>query len=156
MHIFRHIFLSNYWGQRSDIWSQASYRYPISWEAFFDPSDSYFLFAEEREFHKWALAHSSSCLSLFIFGIWFLHLFKTKTIQMKLNLYYNGMFVLWPFNVAVSVQEQLTDMCLQLNSTLYQNAVFWLVDERGIFYQFSVFSAFPPLPGYLPKNIPVL
>jgi hypothetical protein len=34
---------------------------PISWEAFFDPSDSYFLFAEERGYHKWALAHSSSC-----------------------------------------------------------------------------------------------
>jgi hypothetical protein len=32
MHIFRHIFLSNYWWQRSDIWSQASYRYPISWK----------------------------------------------------------------------------------------------------------------------------
>jgi hypothetical protein len=60
MHIFRHIFLSNYWWQKSDIWSQASYRYPISWEAFFDPSDSYFLFAEERGYHKWALAHSSS------------------------------------------------------------------------------------------------
>jgi hypothetical protein len=59
MHIFRHIFLSNYWWQRFDIWSQASYRYPISWEVFFDPSDSYFLFAEED--HKWALAHSSSC-----------------------------------------------------------------------------------------------
>jgi hypothetical protein len=43
MHIFRHIFLSNYWWQRSDIWSQALYRYPISWEAFLDPSDSYFL-----------------------------------------------------------------------------------------------------------------
>jgi hypothetical protein len=27
MHIFRHIFLSNYWWQRSDIRSQASYRY---------------------------------------------------------------------------------------------------------------------------------
>jgi hypothetical protein len=40
------IFLSNYWWQKSDIWSQASYRYPISWEAFFDPSDSYFLFAK--------------------------------------------------------------------------------------------------------------
>jgi hypothetical protein len=38
MHIFRHIFLSNYWWHKSDIWSQASYRYPISWEAFFDPS----------------------------------------------------------------------------------------------------------------------
>jgi hypothetical protein len=30
-HIFRRIFLSNYWWQESDIWSQASYRYPISW-----------------------------------------------------------------------------------------------------------------------------
>jgi hypothetical protein len=63
MHIFRHIFLSNYWWQRSDIWSQASYRYPISWEAFFDPSYSYFLFAEERGYHKWASAHSSACLT---------------------------------------------------------------------------------------------
>ena len=62
MHIFRSIFLSNYWWQRSDIWSQASYRYPISWEAFFEPSDSYVLFAEEQGYHKWALAHSSSCL----------------------------------------------------------------------------------------------
>ena len=61
MHIFHHIFLSNYWWQRSDIWSQALYRYPISLEAFFDPSDSYFLFAEEQGYHKWALAHSSSC-----------------------------------------------------------------------------------------------
>ena len=58
---FSRIFLSNYWWQESDIWSQASYRYPISWEAFLDPSDSYFLFAEERGYHKWALAHSSSC-----------------------------------------------------------------------------------------------
>jgi hypothetical protein len=62
VHIFRHIFLSNYWWQKSDIWSQASYRYPISWEAFLDPSDSYFLFADERGYHKWALADSSSCL----------------------------------------------------------------------------------------------
>jgi hypothetical protein len=61
---YMHIFLSNYWWQRSDIWSQASYRYPISWEGFLDPSDSYFLFAEERGYHtcRWALAHSSSCL----------------------------------------------------------------------------------------------
>jgi hypothetical protein len=59
--ICRRIFLSNgCWWQKSDIWSQASYRYPISWEAFFDPSESYFLFTEERGYHKWALAHSSS------------------------------------------------------------------------------------------------
>jgi hypothetical protein len=50
MHIFRHLFLSNYWWQKSDIWSQPLYRYPISWEAFLDPSDSYFLFADFVDF----------------------------------------------------------------------------------------------------------
>ena len=35
------IFLSNYRWQKSDIWSQASYRYAILWVAFLDPSDSY-------------------------------------------------------------------------------------------------------------------
>ena len=62
---YMHIFLSKYWWQKSDIWSQALYRYPISLEAFFDLSDSYFLFAKERGYHKWALAHSSSCWFLF-------------------------------------------------------------------------------------------
>jgi hypothetical protein len=49
--IFRRIFLSNYQWQKSDIWSQASYRYAILWVAFLDPSDSYFLFAEEWGYH---------------------------------------------------------------------------------------------------------
>jgi hypothetical protein len=62
MPMFSRIFLSNYCWQKSDIWSQALYRYPISWEACFDPLDSYVLFAEERGYHKWALVHSSSCL----------------------------------------------------------------------------------------------
>jgi hypothetical protein len=44
--IFRRIFLSNYRWQKSDIWSQPSYRYAILWVAFLDPSDSYFLFAD--------------------------------------------------------------------------------------------------------------
>ena len=57
MLIFCRIFLSNYWWQKSDIWSQASYRYPITWEAFFDPSDSYFLFAEEQGYHKFILLY---------------------------------------------------------------------------------------------------
>jgi hypothetical protein len=51
MHIFRHLFLSNYWWQKSDIWSQASYRYAILWVAFLDPSDSYFLFADFVDFN---------------------------------------------------------------------------------------------------------
>ena len=66
LNIYAHFsshFLSNYWWQRSDSWSQTSYRCPISWEAFFDPSDSYFLFAEEQGYHRWALAHSSSCFN---------------------------------------------------------------------------------------------
>ena len=50
MLIFRRIFLSNYWWQKSDIWSQDSYRYPISWEAFLHPSDSYFLFTDFVDF----------------------------------------------------------------------------------------------------------
>jgi hypothetical protein len=51
MHIFCRTFLRYYWWQKSDIWSQASYRYPISWEAFLDPSDSYFLFADFVDFY---------------------------------------------------------------------------------------------------------
>jgi hypothetical protein len=39
IHLYMHIFLSNYWWQESDIWSQASYRYAILWETFLDPSD---------------------------------------------------------------------------------------------------------------------
>ena len=44
--IFRCIFLSNCWWQKSNIWSQSSYRYTILWVAFLDLSDSYFLFAD--------------------------------------------------------------------------------------------------------------
>ena len=51
LHIFHHNFLSNYWWQKSDIWSQDSYRYPISWEAVLNPSDSYFLFADFVDFY---------------------------------------------------------------------------------------------------------
>ena len=79
MHIFRHIFLSNYWRQKSDIWSQASYRYPISWEAFLDPSDSYFLFADFVDFYThwtytFVYAHFSSHFSqqLLMAEIWYL------------------------------------------------------------------------------------
>jgi hypothetical protein len=43
---------NNYWWQKSDIWSQPSYRYPISREAFLNPSDSYFLFADLVGFYS--------------------------------------------------------------------------------------------------------
>jgi hypothetical protein len=78
MLIFRRIFLSNYWCQISDILSQASYRYPISWEAFLDPSDSYFLFVDFVDFYTHLTyicnAHFSSHFSkqLLMTGIWYL------------------------------------------------------------------------------------
>ena len=57
-YIFCRIFLSNYQWQKSDIWSQASYKYPISWEAFLDSSDSYFLFADLVGFYiHWTYMH---------------------------------------------------------------------------------------------------
>ena len=56
--IFCRIFLSNCWWQKSDIWSQASYRYTILWVAFLDPSDSYFLFADLVGFYThWTYMH---------------------------------------------------------------------------------------------------
>jgi hypothetical protein len=56
--IFRRIFLSNCWWQKSDIWSQASYRYTILRVAFLDPSDSYFLFADLVGFYThWTYMH---------------------------------------------------------------------------------------------------
>jgi hypothetical protein len=51
MHIFRRIFLSNYWRQESDIRSQGSYRYDMLWEEFLDPWYSYFLFADFADFY---------------------------------------------------------------------------------------------------------
>jgi hypothetical protein len=75
MHIFRHIFLSNYWWQKSDISSQPSYRYPISWEAILDPSDSYFLFADFVDFYThWTYVHFWSHFSqqILMAEIWYL------------------------------------------------------------------------------------
>ena len=63
------------WWQKSDIWSQASYRYPILWKAFLDPSDSYFLFADLVGFYThWTYAHFSSHFSqqLLMAEIWYL------------------------------------------------------------------------------------
>ena len=47
--IFRNIILSNYVSQAIDILQEASYRFGVSWDAFSDSSDIYFLFAEDLE-----------------------------------------------------------------------------------------------------------
>jgi hypothetical protein len=76
--IFHRIFLSNYQWKKSDIWSQASYRYAILWVAFLEPSDSYFLFADLVDFYThWTYtlyAHFWSHFSqqLLMAQIWYL------------------------------------------------------------------------------------
>ena len=74
--IFRRIFLSNCWWQKSDTWSQASYRYAIFWVAFLDLSDSYFLFADLVGFYThWTYLHifsSHFSQQLLMAEIWYL------------------------------------------------------------------------------------
>jgi hypothetical protein len=65
--------INSCWKKCDEKWD----RYPILWEAFLDPSDSYFLFADfvgfythwtyMRGYHKWALAHSPSCFARILF-----------------------------------------------------------------------------------------
>jgi hypothetical protein len=65
---------------KNQLRSQASYRYPISWEAFLDPLDSYFLFADFVDFYThltyitFVYAHFASHFSkqLLMTGIWYL------------------------------------------------------------------------------------
>jgi hypothetical protein len=49
LNIYAHF--SSHFSKQPDIWSQASYRCSILWEAFLDPSDSYFLFADLVDFY---------------------------------------------------------------------------------------------------------
>jgi hypothetical protein len=120
------IFLSNCWWQKSDIWSQASYRYTILWVAFLDPSDSYFLFAKERGYHRWALAHSSSCFILF-----YLLVIKYNDPAVK-NLTRSGwgkptIIFLWPYLCSLFVSRYeiscylniLSDLKLKINHFLW-------------------------------------
>ena len=109
------IFFSATWWQKSDIWSQVSYRYPISWEAFLDLSDSYFLFAEEQGYHKWALAHSSSCLFCFVSCVHIKMLQYTWEFVITLDIMHQ---YLWPATVAIWLWTSLsTNQERSINAT---------------------------------------
>jgi hypothetical protein len=111
MHIVRHIFLSNYWWQRSDIWSQASYRYSISWEAFLDPSDSYFLFADFVDFSThWT----------YIVGIW--------RVKKRFPRYGVPIWSLWP-NIRF-----LPSIVAEKNATKNEHISYFLFADLVGFY----------------------
>jgi hypothetical protein len=71
------------------------------------------------------------------------------------------LFISWCVNLSgfwvtysISKRENEMEMSkwdIEDNTTVYQDAVFWLVDERGIFYQFLVFSSFSTIAGVFAK-----
>jgi hypothetical protein len=107
MHIFRHIFLSNYWWQKSDIWWQALYRYPISWEAFLDPSDSYVLFADFADFYT----HWNIC--------WFFVAFFSATIDGRNLIFGHKLHIGTPYRGKPFWIHQILTSCCRLCWFLY-------------------------------------
>jgi hypothetical protein len=101
MHIFRRIFLSNYWWQESDIWSQASYRYAILWEVFLDPSDSYFLFADLVGFYT----HWTYISTFFV-------TFFSATIDDRDLIFGHKLHIGTPYRVKCFWTHQIPTSCL--------------------------------------------
>jgi hypothetical protein len=137
MHIFRRIFLSNYWWQKSDIWSQASYRYAISWEAFLDPSDSYFLFADLVGFYThWT------------YNV-YAHFWR---VQKRFSRYSIPIWSLWPnirFLPSIVTEKNATknvhicSMCIKINKVGKQEVGIWWVQKRFPRYGIPIWSLWP-------------
>ena len=93
---------------------------------------------------------------------WFLYVFLDQYSSTSLVKFNGQKFnvMKWKNTLILKDIWNLLLSCLRYegylyNSTLYMNAVFWLVDKRGIFfYQFLICSDFPPLQGYLSLGIP--
>jgi hypothetical protein len=137
MHIFRRIFLSNYWWQESGIWSQASYRYAILWVAFLNPSDSYFLFADFVDLYThWTYMH--------IFG----HLFLNKVgkhevgiwwVQKRFPRYGVPIWSLWPnirFVSSIVVEKKVTKN-VHIRFLLHACRLCWFLYTLNIYAHFS-------------------
>jgi hypothetical protein len=114
IHMYMHTFLSNYWWQESDIWSQASYRYAILWEAFLDLSDSYFLFADLVGFYThWTYMHI------------FRHIFLSKYWWQRSDI------------------SSLCSMCIKINKVGKQEVGIWWVQKRFPRYGVPIWSLWP-------------
>jgi hypothetical protein len=131
---FRRIFLSNYWWQKSDIWSQASYRYPISWEAFFDPSDSYFLFADFVDFYThWT------------YVLIFRRIFLSNYWWQKSNI---------RFLPSIVAEKNATkcSMCIKINKNSKQEVGIWRVQKRYPQYGIPIWRLWPNI-RFLPSTV---
>jgi hypothetical protein len=109
--------LSNCWWQKSDIWSQASYRYTILWVAFLDPSDSYFLFAELVGFYThWTYT---------VCSLW-PNIRCLPSIVAEKNVTKNGHI------------QNVCSMCIKINKVGKQEVGIWRVQKR--FPQYGIHS----------------
>jgi hypothetical protein len=132
LNIYAHFsshFSQQLWWQRSP--ASYSYRYPILWKAFLDPSDSYFLFAEERGYHKWALAHSSSCLISRFLG-------DTDALHKKCD--------------EKCAYTNVCSMCIKINKIGKQEIGIWWVQKRFPRYGVSIWSLWPNI-RFLPSIV---
>ena len=100
--IFRCIYLSNCWRQKSDIWSQVSYRYTILWEVFLDPSDSYFLFAD-----CWFLYTFNIHLYMHIFR----HIFLSNYWWLRTDIWSHASYM-YPYRRKRFLTHQIPTSCL--------------------------------------------
>jgi hypothetical protein len=124
--------------QRSDIWSQASYRYPISWEAFLDPSDSYFLFADLVGF----IHIEHICLffvAFFSTTIDGRHRFESRSVQTKDNK-----IGICYFSAKHAVLRRQNKMNCELMLT-YDTPALWQTGSRNLTGQ----KTLPTIWGYL-------
>jgi hypothetical protein len=106
MLIFRRIFLSNYWWQKSDIWSQASCRYPYIVGNVFGPI-------------RFLLPVCRFCWFLYTFNIHlYMHIFR----RIILSNY-------WAEKNATK-NEHICSMCIKINKVGKQEVGIWRVQKR--------------------------
>jgi hypothetical protein len=136
MHIFRHIFLSNYWWQESDIWSQALYRYAILWEAFLDPSDSYFLFADLVGFYThWTYMHI------------FRHIFLSNYWWQRADIWSQASWFLPSIGAEKNAtkNEHICSMCRKIIKVGKQEVGIWWVQKCFPRYGVAIWSLWPKI-----------
>jgi ribosomal protein L37AE/L43A len=102
----------------------------------FNPSDSYFLFAEERGYHRWALAHSLSISSQSI-----LLDFHTKRKNILIVAEKNA-----------TKNEHICSMCIKINKVGKQEVGIWWVQKCYPQYGIPIWCLWPNI-RFLPSTV---
>jgi hypothetical protein len=109
------------------IWSQASYRYLISWEAFLNPSDSYFLFADFVDFYTHL---TYICICTFVVAF-FSATVGIRWVQKRFPRYGVPLWSLWPnirFLPSIVAEKNVTK---NVDGRDPSDSYFLFAEERG-------------------------